>query len=280
MGNVYFEKTDDYYIRDDENVKVNIFLNANRVEIRNSSNQSNNLLKFKKIKDNKFVDIETGEIRQYKINEHKSEESLKKSLKKAKLILQNNFFGRKNELFITLTYADLTYDIDAINRDFKNFWKKLKRRNKNLEYFYVIEFQNRNCAHMHLLIKDMSGKSLFIEEQEIRKLWGKGYIFVEKTNKRIIEEYFYFDYSKSNIENLIDYMVKEETKEMIPSNKKVYSKSRGIVAPKTVTMKSGEAEKMLNEKNYVLINQKAFMVKSENGNTLNTIKIKSYKLKK
>ena len=77
MGNVYFEKTDDYYIRDDENVKVNIFLNANRVEIRNSSNQSNNLLKFKKIKDNKFVDIETGEIRQYKINEHKSEESLK-----------------------------------------------------------------------------------------------------------------------------------------------------------------------------------------------------------
>ena len=64
MGNVYFEKTDDYYIRDDENVKVNIFLNANRVEIRNSSNQSNNLLKFKKIKDNRFVDIETGEIRQ------------------------------------------------------------------------------------------------------------------------------------------------------------------------------------------------------------------------
>ena len=55
MENVYFENCDDYNINKNDNVKVIIFCNGKMINIKNSSNQNNNLLKYKKI-NNTFGD--------------------------------------------------------------------------------------------------------------------------------------------------------------------------------------------------------------------------------
>ncbi len=114
-------------------------------------------------------------------------------------------------MYITLTYEYVEGNFDDVIKHFEEFWYELTKEYDNLDYFFIIEMQEgRDCWHLHTLIKDSSGKKLYIDNQHIAQVWGRGFVKTERLNDS----------------NISDYLSKKDSKIMIPKNKKVYYKSR------------------------------------------------------
>ena len=142
--------------------------------------ESDNLRNFKKISGDKMVDLRTGEIIECKVSDSREDNiiSLKKTVSKLRDLINCNFFGADNELFITLTYRENMTDVKRLYSDFDKFLKKLKYRFKDIEFCYisVIEPQERGAWHVHLLLKALDKDVLFIDNNSvISKLWGHGF---------------------------------------------------------------------------------------------------------
>ncbi len=119
-----------------------------------------------------------GEIREFEHSENKAGSfvSLKKTFKKLRYLINNNFTGSDNELFVTLTYAENMTDLERLRVDFKLFIKKLRYKYKgihNFDYINVVEPQGRGAWHCHVLLK--SDIYLYIPNSTISELWGQGF---------------------------------------------------------------------------------------------------------
>ena len=273
---VYFEKGNNYHINDSEKVKVYEYDINQKIKIRNCGKFKNNYLSdYKKLNKQEYVNIQTGEIKKYEIGEFKSPSSLKKSMNNLKELLLNNFNGGKNEEFLTLTYTEEETDFDKTGDDLGDFWKKLKKKYKDIEYIGVIEKQkSRNSWHIHMVLKNKNNQKLFIPQEEIVKIWNKGQSvwitpITDKGIKNVIKQlskindYKKFEYDEEQlpINRVINYMSKIQTKEEIPSFKKSYYKSRGIIFPKVSMMNYDKAQKLLNDNCYLLY-EKTILIKS------------------
>jgi len=134
-------------------------------------------LNWRKLDKDMMINIETGEVKEIQHNSNRdSKESLRQTIKKLRMIINANFFGAKNELFITLTYAENMQDTKRLYKDFDKFMKKLKRRFKDLQFEYIacVEPQERGAWHVHLLLK-ADVEELYIENELIAELWGQGF---------------------------------------------------------------------------------------------------------
>ena len=175
MGGVYFEEGKNYCISNDKYVKVTRYDNQNEIDILDNSVRMNPLKNIRKISKYEYKDLMTHRIYKYNLNEFKSPESVKKSINKLRKLLNNNFFGNKNELFITLTTESFVKsDITSMNKYFKKFIRKLKKlyKDKKFEYVYVLESCTMNDDwHIHLLLKDINNRILHIENGIISQLW-------------------------------------------------------------------------------------------------------------
>lgn len=107
--------------------------------------------------------------------------TLKKSFKWNRDIINCNFTGDNNELFLTLTYRDRKRgkDIKAVNADFDRFIKRIKRKTHvstaNLVWFSALEPQADGTWHLHCLLKWQDRKRIFIANAKLAKLWGCGF---------------------------------------------------------------------------------------------------------
>ena len=142
--------------------------------------KSDNLSNYRKIKGGKMVDLRTGEIIECRESDSREDNiiSLRKTISKLRDLINCNFFGAENELFITLTYRENMTDVKRLYKDFVLFYKKLKYRFKDIEfcYIYVIEPQERGAWHVHLLLKALNKDYLFIDNDSVvSKLWGHGF---------------------------------------------------------------------------------------------------------
>lgn len=144
-----------------------------------SSIVSHNLKNYKKISGNEMLNLTTGEIIQCKISDSREDNiiSLRKTISRLRDLINCNFFGADNELFITLTYKENMTDYKRLYKDFDIFYKKLKYRFKDIEFCYisVIEPQQRGAWHIHLLLKSLNKDYLYIDNSLIANLWGKGF---------------------------------------------------------------------------------------------------------
>ena len=139
-----------------------------------------NLKNYKKISGNQMLNLKTGEIIQCKISDSREDNiiSLRKTISRLRDLINCNFFGTDNELFITLTYKENMTDYKRLYKDFYNFYKRLKYRFKGIEFCYisVIEPQQRGAWHVHLLLKALNRDYLFIDNDSvISELWGHGF---------------------------------------------------------------------------------------------------------
>lgn len=107
--------------------------------------------------------------------------TLKKSFKRNRDIINCNFTGDNNELFLTLTYRDRKRgkDIKAVNADFDRFIKRIKRKTHvntvNLVWFSALEPQADGTWHLHCLLKWQDRKRIFIANTMLTTLWGCGF---------------------------------------------------------------------------------------------------------
>ncbi|MFT9344314.1 MAG: hypothetical protein ABF526_12040, partial [Liquorilactobacillus nagelii] len=95
--------------------------------------------------------------------------------------INSNFFGARNELFITLTYRSNMTDNSRLRKDFDRFMKRFKYKYNNIKYISVIEPQHRGSFHSHLLVKFLDLNNVFIENEIVAKMWGNGFVNVKST---------------------------------------------------------------------------------------------------
>lgn len=132
----------------------------------------------KVLPNKRYVVLETGEILDMNTTAKTRNDNLKavkNTMRRLRRLIAHNFKGKKNELWVTLTYRELITDTKIVYRDFKIFIKRLRKRYPNLEYINVIEPQASGSWHCHLLLKDISSKNLFIPNSELANAWKKGF---------------------------------------------------------------------------------------------------------
>lgn len=144
-----------------------------------SSIVSHNLKNYKKISRNEMLNVITGEIIECKTSDTRDDNivSLRKTISRLRDLINCNFFGADNELFITMTYHENMTDYKRLYKDFDRFYKRLKYRFKDIEFCYisVVEPQQRGAWHIHLLLKALNKDHLFIDNSLIADLWGYGF---------------------------------------------------------------------------------------------------------
>lgn len=273
MSKIYFENGENYHIKNEAEVSVIKYNGSNKIKIKNCSNRSNNLDKLKKISADEYVNTETGEICEYTKYDYKTSSSLCRSMNRLRELFLNNFNGGENEICLTLTFEKKEENFDKTVTHLNNFWKNLKKEFPDLEYIAVIEKQEeRNCWHIHMLIKDTKHKKLYIPAEEIKRIWNKGIIYVTKITNRNVKNLIN-DTTKAEDENnaiikLSNYLSKTKSKEQIPANKKTYYKSRGIKFPNVDKMKYSEAQKILDDNNCCLLFEKTLLIRSSNTDSI------------
>ena len=287
MKGIYFEKGQNFHIKNDDEVSVTYYESSNKIKVKNCSKKNDNLSRYKKRNANEYLDTETGEIMEYNKHEYKTKNSISRSMNNLREIMPNNFNGGKNELFITLTYEYRQADFDKAVSDLKDFWKNLKKEFQDLEFIAVIENQEeRDSWHIHMWVKDTVHRKLYIPKDEIERIWNNGFVDVaritDKGIKDIIGGYKFQkdgngELKKDTMDKLVEYMCKPESKEQIPANKKTYYKSRGIKFPKVDKMKYSKAQKVLDKNNCYLVVEKTLLIRSTNTDSiLNKIKTEIY----
>jgi hypothetical protein len=156
--------------------KVKVIQAGHIIEISHSTNKGKGLEHIKRISKEHYVRTDTGEVGSYQLGATKADtqESLKRTLHRIRMMINANFEGGQAELFITLTYAENMTDTERLQRDYKAFTRKLRKKYPTLELLAVTEPQQRGAWHWHILAKDKTGAQLYIPDSEIRELWGNG----------------------------------------------------------------------------------------------------------
>lgn len=137
----------------------------------------------RKINSDEYLNLSTGEILKCNHIENRSQNvnSVRLSISKLRNIINNNFSGGKNELWITLTFGNhKVYNPKELYPIFVNFIKRLRYYFKNniIDYIYVPEPHLKGDWHIHLLLK--SDNDLFIENSKLNSIWGYGFVKVNR----------------------------------------------------------------------------------------------------
>ena len=173
---IYFEEGENYNLPKES--KVQVVDCGNKIIIKHSWRNSNNLKKYIRKDKDHYIDIDTGELLEYsRKSQYKTKKEIVKAMKYLRELIQANFKGNFNELFITVTCRNEVTDIRKIKRYAKYFIKKLKKKypEKQFEYIYKFERQENQNWHIHFLIKDIKNKQLYIPNENIETIWNRGF---------------------------------------------------------------------------------------------------------
>lgn len=267
-----FEKTNGVPIGKSKMVQVKRMKNV--VEIVHINKKTSGLDQIKKISKTEYVLKETGEIFEYNLSQNKSENlaSLKKTFRRIRDLINNNFDGSQNELHVTLTYAENMIDTKRLYSDFKAFWKRFVRKyGAEFDYLSIVEPQARGAWHFHVLIKGKSPEKLFLPNHEIAALWKQGFTSTKSTHGvdnmgayitayladlELNEEnaqMMSFDGLKNaeiktvEVEGKEKRFVKGARVHMYPSGMNIVRSSRGIVPPEVEQLSYKKAKKIVGD---------------------------------
>lgn len=210
----------------------------------------------KRLKDKTYVNIKSGEVKEYmpKIEgkQFRNIRSLKMIFRNLRQLITTNYQGGDNEIFLTMTYREQTNDPNRIYKDLDIFNKRLKRALPNVGYIHIVEPHGSGNYHVHSLIKDVTGTPIdFMDYKQFHKMWGQGYVTVEALNNvDNIGAYFiaYFSNLELTDEEAEKYAAEDDIKEkngkkyikgkrldFYPDYMKIYRNSKNLKQPETIT---------------------------------------------
>lgn len=243
-------------VKDDEYYKVKEC--GKIMEVQKSSNVGGRKKKgcIKKISNEQYVVLSTGEVKEFKRKDDKDEDnarSIRRALGKCRDIINTNLVDDDKAISLTLTYAEIENDVKQVGKDFTAFIRRLRNKVGDCEYIYVVELQKRGSWHIHaILIFD--NKAPFISCEEIELIWGKGIVDVQNAkNAMALSLYLTSDVRKDKSG---DTKIKGVTVNNYEKGMKVYRCSRGLKKP-TIKYKQGKEIKgeladkeLIHEANY------------------------------
>lgn len=200
-----------------------------------TGNMSGLPLWYKRINKTKWVDLRTNteyEIKKQSKSREENIQAVKKTVEKIRDIINCNFTGEKNELFITLTYAENMTDTKRLYLDMDKFIKKMKYKYGDIKYICVIEPQERGAWHCHILIKFLEEKSMFINNSDTYVMWGEKGFTKTQTIKSIRNIGLYVSAYLTDILDEEGSKKKGQRLKMYPTGINIYRASRNIEKPK------------------------------------------------
>lgn len=289
----------DIAIPDSDMVTVTVM--NHHVEIQHLE-KANKKATIKKLDAENYIVHSTGEIKQFEhqYNRQQSLHSLRITLKRLRYLINNNFTGSPNELFLTLTYKDNMTSTKRLYKDFEKFIKRLRyefRNQTTIDYLSVVEPQARGAWHCHVLVKFNSLDYAYLDNAFLRSLWGLGFVKI-KSLKEVDNIGAYLSAYLADVElnkdnlaltrkegtSLIEKSVDGEEKtyikggrlHMYPAGMNLYRCSKGIVIPERVEMRFSEIKKIVGfaEPNY----QRSITI--HEGEFANTIQYQQYNIKR
>lgn len=300
-----FEHVEAKEIKNFEEVKVKRMNNI--VEVMHIKRETlgglDNVVRLNK---DEYMLRDTGEIKEYKKSENRGQNiaSLKKTFKKIRDLINNNFAGAPNELHVVLTYAENMRDSKQLYEDFKNFIKRFKYRYKyDIDYISVVEPQGRGAWHIHLLIRFNQLDKVYIPNEEIADVWGHGFTKtkslenidnigaylsaylgdIEMTGDTIRDMYInghgQIEVKEVEVEGLTKKYIKGGRLHYYPPGMNIYRKSKGIKFPDEEYMKFADVKKIVGTAKPTF--EKTIVIKDpETDRTFNEITYQSYNLKR
>lgn len=231
------------------------------IQVMDNENRVASILKLDK---DTYLHIRSGEVREFVHNARRLDDvtSLRRSMKQVRYLINANFKGGSNELWLVLTYAENMLDEKRLYSDIKKVVAKLRRKYGYFDYLMVPEPQGRGCWHANLLLKFAESVQAYIPHQELTEIWGYGFVWVRRL-KDIDNLGAYLscyladlpveDAKKAFGEDV--YSIKHEgVKEVAgkkylkgarlhfyPAGMRFYRKSKGIKHPERVRMSYGDA---------------------------------------
>jgi hypothetical protein len=242
-----------------------------------------------KIDKYSYYDIRTGEIKDFNlsITRNENKESVSRSLKNLRDIINTNVTSYKKVLWVTLTYKENMQDHKRLYDDYRKFNMRLKRYLLNrFEYIATAEPQGRGAWHLHILYI-FKKKAPFIKNEILSKLWGYGFVNITSL-KGIDNVGLYLTAYLSNLDvgNEIKDIAKSENRKAIikgariklyPTGFRIYRTSRGIKKPTIYNTTEDEAMKKV--KDDVLTYEKTIQLTNSDGKIINLINYRHYNKK-
>lgn len=138
-----------------------------------------------KLDAHRYMVLSTGEVKEFQKSTDRSQlaNSFKKSMKRLRYLINNNFSGAANELFTTLTYAENMTDRERLYKDVDKFLKRLRYKYRGvstIDYINVVEPQARGAWHCHILLRFNDVSTIYIPNEEYAELWGHGFVNVRR----------------------------------------------------------------------------------------------------
>lgn len=294
-------KNDEHEIQIGKSHQVTVTDMGHLVEILHMKRR-NTECHIRKIDAERYIFLETGEIFEFEksTNRSENENSLRQTFKKLRYLINSNFKGLPNELFVTLTFAKDSYDPEMVYKDFNKFIKRLKYRYKGettIDYINVVEPHASGQFHTHTLIRFNDLEKIYIPNKEMAEMWSHGFVTV-KSLKDVDNIGAYVSAYLADIEvtqeNAVSVMsnggeisVKEVDgqKKMFakggrlkyyPPGMNIFRKSKGIEYPVREEMSYEKAQKKVGSAKPHF--KKSYTV--ERDNFRNTITIEQYNLKR
>lgn len=238
---VEIERFGDYNVYEDsivQLVKMGDIVEIKYITARNSEGH------IQKINADEYINLSTGEICNFNYCNNRGENmaSIRNSISKLRRLINNNFNGGKNELWITLTFdKNKVYEPKELCLLFEFFMRKLRRYFKGqvIDYIYVPEPHEKGDWHIHLLLK--SNKTIYIPNKVLNKLWGYGFVKVNRL-KDVDNVGAYVSSYLINIKDG-DNTKKGARLYLYPPQHKLYRCSRGIIQPNIIETTYKEALK-------------------------------------
>lgn len=294
-------KNDDNGVDIQESHYVTVTDMGHLIEIQHMKKR-NSAVHIRKLDADTYLNLATGEICEFQKSENRSENvnSLRQTFKKMRYLINHNFKGKANELFVTLTFAKDSYDEKMVSNDVKNFVKRLKyryRAESTIDYINVVEPHKSGQFHSHVLLRFNDVKKIYIPVLELKELWSHGRVDI-KTLKNVDNIGAYLSAYLADIElseeNAMEavqsgqqVVVKEvegQKKKFVkggrlkyyPPGMNLYSTSRGIKYPDRVEMTYKNAKKIVGsaQPHY----KKSYEI--QNGDFSNTLTYEQYNLKR
>lgn len=168
-----------------------------------------------KLSKENYLVTKTGEIKEYEQKEKTSRmqsiDSMRKTMRRIKELVQTNITDPTKVRWCTLTYANNMQNTKQLYDDFRKFNQKFQRYIKSTygykaEYIMVAEPQGRGAWHSHVLYI-FPQRAPYISNRFFQELWGHGFTKITKVD---------------NIENIAMYLVAYLSDMEIPSDAEDY----------------------------------------------------------
>ena len=173
--------------------------------------------RIKKISEQEYVVLKTGEIKSFEKKSNTRNESicsLRKTMKHIREVVTTNITDPRKVRWVTLTYHE---DIKKLYDDFRKFNQRFcyylkKNEIEKPEYISVAEPQLRGAWHLHVLYIWKNHTAPFIKNSELSQIWGHGFTSIKALDKKKPDVASYL------CTYLQDLAIDEEISQLIPED--------------------------------------------------------------